>query len=96
MTEEDILKDAEIILKDLEETGDPFCGTDWSLVQILRDYINLKKNVIPGLKCDSELYERGYNMIGACDISNYLALCQEAGERNDREYLEEIRKCQNS
>ena len=25
---------------------------------------------------EAELYQRGYELIGACDISNYLALCQ--------------------
>lgn len=35
---------------------------------------------IAGLKADSELYQRGYDLIGAMDISNYLARCREAGQ----------------
>ena len=35
---------------------------------------------IEGLGAEAELYRRGYHLIGACDISNYLARCEEAGK----------------
>ncbi len=35
---------------------------------------------IKRLQGEADLYRRGYELIGACDISNYLALCEEAGK----------------
>jgi hypothetical protein len=32
------------------------------------------------LSAEADLYRRGYDLIGACDISNYLARCAEAGK----------------
>lgn len=29
---------------------------------------------------EAELYRRGYQLIGACDIGNYLARCEEGGK----------------
>lgn len=46
MTDEELLTDAGHILKEIEEKGDPFGGTDWSLVQILRDYVKIKKDMM--------------------------------------------------
>jgi hypothetical protein len=37
------------------------------------------RQAIEALKSESELYQRGYDMIGAMDISNYLARCADAG-----------------
>lgn len=31
---------------------------------------------LAGLQTEADLYRRGYEKIGACDISNYLALCE--------------------
>lgn len=81
MTTDDLeclLMDAKGFLSTLIEKGDPFCGDDWSMVQILRRYIELHEDV-KGLRIDGELYRRGYELIGACDIGNYLALCETAG-----------------
>lgn len=85
----DILEDAKRILKITEETGDPFNGDDWSLVQILRDYISLR-NSEAGTAALVDIYERAYKAIGACDISNFLALCQEAGERREQEWKDSV------
>lgn len=41
------------------------------------------KEVIAGLQAEAELYRRGYHLIGACDIGNYLARCAEAGETSE-------------
>ena len=38
------------------------------------------KEVIAGLQAEAELYRRGYDLIGAADISNYLARCEAAGK----------------
>lgn len=103
MTEQDIRdldKDAKGFLDKLEKDGDPLCGDDWSMVQILRRYLELSTKV-EELKGESELYNRGYNLIGACDISNYLAMCEIAGKIGESslvdylmrlEYEEEYRK----
>ena len=39
--------------------------------------------VIAMLQAEAELYRRGYHLIGACDIGNYLARCAEAGETSE-------------
>ncbi len=36
-------------------------------------------HVVACLQGEADLYRRGYHLIGACDISNYLARCAEAG-----------------
>ncbi len=36
-------------------------------------------SAIASLQAEAELYRRGYEAIGACDISNFLALCAIAG-----------------
>jgi len=36
--------------------------------------------VITGLQAEAELYRRGYHLIAACDIGNYLARCAHGGE----------------
>lgn len=79
MTDEELIKSAKDAMKGLVDHGDPFTGDDWSLFQVLKHYVGLSKEVV-GLRADSELYQRGYKMIGACDISHYLALCETAGE----------------
>ena len=38
------------------------------------------KEVIAGLQAEAELYRRGFHLIGACDIGNYLARCAHGGE----------------
>lgn len=76
---QDLKKDAQGFLDKLVRDGDPFNGDDWSMVQILRRYLELEEQHI-SLKAGDELYERGYKMIGACDIGNYLALCETAGK----------------
>ncbi len=35
--------------------------------------------VAAGLQAEAELYRRGYHLIGAADISNFLARCESAG-----------------
>ena len=56
--------------------GDPFCGDDWQLMQDVRACRGHARS----LAGEAELYSRGYAAIGACDISNYLARCAEAGK----------------
>lgn len=41
-------------------------------------------NLIAGLQAEADLYRRGYDAIGACDIGNYLARCAEAGKTLER------------
>ena len=65
--------------KRLVKDGDPFNGDDWSATQVCRCLLKLIDEY-PGLKAGDELYRRGYEAIGACDISNYLARCEAAGK----------------
>lgn len=37
------------------------------------------QQAIESMKAEAELYRRGYDMIGAMDVSNYLARCEDAG-----------------
>lgn len=41
MTDEDMVQEAKVRLKDLVENGDPFSGVDWVIVQILRKFLKL-------------------------------------------------------
>ena len=36
---------------------------------------------VESLRGEADLYRRGYKAIGACDISHYLALCEEVAEK---------------
>ena len=38
------------------------------------------KQVVAGVQAEADLYRRGYTLIGACDIGNYLARCESAGK----------------
>ena len=45
------------------------------------------KEVIAGLQAEAELYRRGYAYIRAADISNYLAMCEVAGQLGEQALL---------
>ena len=52
---------------------------DWAVSEIkrLRCENALLRDEVEKLKVGDELYQRGYEAMGACDISEYLALCGE-------------------
>jgi hypothetical protein len=71
MSDDELLTEAKQIEAELVKGGDPFDGRDWSLVQILRAFIRVQ--------AEAELYRRGYDLMGAADISEYLAKCETCG-----------------
>jgi hypothetical protein len=77
VSDEEMLEEARRVLADLEKNGDPFNGTDWAVVQILRRFI--------GAVPEAGLYRHGYELMGAADISEYLALCSSARRADELE-----------
>lgn len=49
-------------------------------VRAAADDLDRLRAEVANLRAGDDLYTRGYGLIGACDISNYLALCQLAGD----------------
>lgn len=92
------IKHAEMVemCRDMEQRlvkdGNPFSGDDWQLMQIVRWAQGMAVH-FAHLNAESELYHRAYDLIGACDIGNFLARCEAAGkiatlEQMDKEDVE--------
>lgn len=53
----------------------------------MKDMVLVPVSELEHLKAVEDIYRRAYESSGACDISNFLALCSSAGVADELEYV---------